>query len=924
MNKKFLYITITLLVTTHFLSSQIFKLDSLPNYDFVRYDLNKVFVTDSSTLGPVFDKIYKYEKTDSGKIKILHLGDSHIQAGYFTGSIRENLHKGLGCGTKERGFIFPYGLAHTNGPLNYGAKYTGDWTGAKCTSNNEEKNWGLAGIVASTKSDSSSLKIYSNNHTFDAHQFSKVKLYFEDNLDAFHTTLSSEDGLAREVIIDTNNCFLEWHFDHLVDTLFFNFCKDSAIHDAEFSIQGIELNNNLSGISYSETGVNGSKVESFLKCTDFTHQLKLYEPDLLVISLGTNNAYNLNFNDSVFHVYYDSLIHNIKSSVPNAKILLTTPSDGKRFRKTPLIENLKIRKSIMELAQKHNCAVWDLFNIMGGLGSINHWYNAHLTSSDFIHFNEKGYELQGQLFYTAFANSYNAHTQKLREYPTVVENGVNYKKWILNIFTFQKKQPLFFNHYLFWVFFCCIFIGYSFVYKNLKLRSVYLFLVSLFIYYKAGGFYFFLLITSTVIDYLIGKSIYTSKNLSKKKWLVALSVILNLLLLVFFKYSVFIINSINQFTGLQLEVFNIFSAIGNIFSNGAFNVNEIILPVGISFYTFQTISYSIDIYRGDVKPVKNIIDFGFFVSFFPQLVAGPIVRANEFIPQIYKKYTLTKFDFSKAFWLIVIGLFKKMVISDYLSVNFVDRVFESPLKYSGFENLLGIYSYSIQIFCDFSAYSDIAIGLALLLGFKLPENFNQPFLSTSVTDFWRRWHLTLSRWLRDYLYIPLGGNRKGKVRTLINLFLTMVIGGIWHGAGIKFIIWGAIHGFALCLEKVFGSFQNTKFKIIGWVLTFNFIAFTWIFFRSPSFESAQYMFHQILFNFQFEHIISYLANYKEIIAVLLTGYLIHFIPKRLKLKMWNYTDFNWWPSLGIICIIFVIIIYQFKVSGLQPFIYFQF
>lgn len=903
-------------------NAQFFKLDSLPQHDFIRYDLNKLSIHDSTTLGPVFDQIYNFEETDSGKVKILHIGDSHIQAGYFSGKTRECIHKGLGCGTRERGFVFPFGLAHTNGPINYGAKYTGDWKGFKSSSNFSESHWGMAGITAVTKDDSVTLKIYSNNHTFDAYQFNKIRLFLRDDDNAYYISAHTENGEARTQYIDSNNCYLEWNFKSLADTVYFSFCKDSINVDAELLIQGIELNNDLPGITYSEVGVNGAKVNSFLKGADLNGQLQIHQPDLIILSLGTNDAYNLNFNDSIFLHDYDSLITLIKQNLPEVSIILTSPGDGKRYRKTPLKENLVIRKSIMQLAKKHNCAVWDFFNVMGGLGSINHWYKEELTSSDFIHFNEKGYELQGLLFYSAFANAYNAHTQNRRVFPEVIDDGVNYKEWIWQLFTFQKNEPLFFNHYLFWVFFSVIFLGYSFLYKKQVLRSTYLFLVSLFFYYKAGGFYFLLLILSTVLDFLIGKSIYDSKSVTRKKWLVALSVTLNLSLLGFFKYSGFVIASINEITGLQLEVYNVFAAFGNLWQAGSFDIHQIILPVGISFYTFQTISYSVDIYRGDVQPVKNIIDFGFFVSFFPQLVAGPIVRANEFIPQIYQKYKLTYADFSKAFWLITIGLFKKMVVSDYLSVNFVDRVFESPLKYSGFENLLGVYGYAIQIYCDFSAYSDIAIGLGILMGFKLPKNFNQPYLSTSVTDFWRRWHLTLSRWLRDYLYIPLGGNRKGKARTFVNLFITMLLGGLWHGAGIQFIVWGALHGVMLGVEKALGNIKKVKF--LGWLFTFHFVGFCWIYFRAPTFTNAHYMIGQIFTDFDFSHITNYLVNYKAIIGIMLLGFGIHFFPTSWKEKIWDFTEFKWWPSLGIVSLLFVVIIYQFKVSGLQPFIYFQF
>lgn len=292
------------------------------------------------------------------------------------------------------------------------------------------------------------------------------------------------------------------------------------------------------------------------------------------------------------------------------------------------------------------------------------------------------------------------------------------------------------------------------------------------------------------------------------------SIFANLGLLGYFKYTHFMVNSINALWSLD------------------WSIEKIFLPAGISFFTFQTMSYSIDIYRKNIVPLtdkvkdigsffRQLADFSFFVSFFPQLVAGPIVRASEFIPQIREKLSLTQKDLSRAMLLISVGLFKKAVISDYISVNFVDRVFDTPTQYSGLENLLAVYGYAVQIYCDFSGYSDMAIGLALLMGFHLPENFNLPYRADSIRDFWRRWHISLSTWLKDYLYISLGGNRKGKIRTYINLMITMLLGGLWHGASWVFVIWGGLHGAALAIDRwmeSIGGLFAQKIVRIGFIL----------------------------------------------------------------------------------------------------------
>lgn len=913
------------------LKAQLLEAEKIPQYDFIRYDLNRLSVKDSTTLGCFFEKVWQFESRDSGKARIMHIGDSHIQAGYFTGKVRECIHKGLGCGTRERGFVFPFGLAHTNGPTNYAAQYSGNWNGFKSASNNTQSDWGIAGISASTKDDSTTLKIYSNNHTFDAYSFDKVRLFYKDKSDAFTVYLNADKADSIEVTKDDNGCFLSFDILGGTDTLYFTFRKDSNDLESTFLMQGIELLNDDPGITYSEVGVNGARVKSFLRCDDFTSQLATVHPDLVILSLGVNDAYNLNFDDSLFYSYYDSLINIIKATLPKANIILTTPGDGKRYRKTLLKENLLIRNKILRLAKSNNCAVWDFFKVMGGLGSVNNWFTSGLIAQDYLHFNENGYNLQGALFYKALSVSYNNYTAKRRVRPLIVKEGVDYYNFFIGMFTYNPKEPMFFSHYLFWVFFSFFFIIYAFVYKKLELRSFYLFVISLFFYFKAGGFYFSLLILSTLIDYFIGNKIFNSKRQVKRKSWLALSVSLNLLLLFFFKYSGFFTDSINALFGTGFKPYNVFAGIGNMFSSGRFEVAEIILPVGISFYTFQTISYSVDIFRKKVEPVKRIVDFAFYVSFFPQLVAGPIVRANEFIPQIYKPFKVTYKQISRACLLIIGGLFKKMVISDYISTNFVDRVFESPLKYSGFENLMGSYGYTIQIYCDFSAYSDIAIGLALLLGFKLPNNFNQPYLSSNITDFWRRWHISLSSWLKDYLYIPLGGNKKGKVRTYINLFLTMLLGGLWHGASLKFIIWGGLHGFALALHKIFkGLFPSRKSTLISsffsWLITFHFVVFCWVFFRAPNWEIITQVFTQIAYNFDFSHILSYLENpsYIIIFTVMGLGYLMHLIPDSVELGIENVFSNKWWPTLGFVAVLAVVLIYQFKSSEIQPFIYFQF
>ena len=407
-----------------------------------------------------------------------------------------------------------------------------------------------------------------------------------------------------------------------------------------------------------------------------------------------------------------------------------------------------------------------------------------------------------------------------------------------HIFGFNSESPLLFTQFYFWAFFAIVYAVFALIMEvgtqakgentRLHLRNIFLMAVSWFFYYKTSGLFLLILLFVTFSDWLIAKRIYANKARGERRekrraqlWL-ALSIVIDLGLLCYFKYAYFFTNVINNIFATEIAVFDLFAYVGNGFSDsGRFMVDRIILPVGISFYIFQVISYTVDVYRGHVKPVKNILDFGFYVSFFPQLVAGPIVRANEFIPQLYRPFRLSRRLFGLAVFWILNGLIKKIVLSDYLAVNLIDRVFENPLLFSGFENLFALFAYSLQVYADFSGYTDIAIGIAMLMGFYLPQNFDSPYKARNPQEFWRRWHMSLSRWLKSYLYIPLGGNRKILGREVkdkitagnFNSFITMLLGGLWHGASWNFVIWGALNGAGMIIYKVWVKI-NWNIKIL--------------------------------------------------------------------------------------------------------------
>ncbi|MCO6174108.1 MBOAT family protein [Flavobacterium sp. NRK F10] len=478
-------------------------------------------------------------------------------------------------------------------------------------------------------------------------------------------------------------------------------------------------------------------------------------------------------------------------------------------------------------------------------------------------------------------------------------------------FTFNPKAPLLFNSGLFLGMFLVFYFIYILSRKTHYFRITYVVLFSLFFYYKSSGHYFWLLIFSSVVDYSLSRLIFAESRQSYRKLYLVISLVINLGLLAYFKYTNFFIDNLNML------------------SDGHIAFANIVLPVGISFYTFQTLSYTIDVYRKELEPTKSFIDFLFFVSFFPQLVAGPIVRASDFIPQIYQKLNLTKEDFNKALFLIIGGLIKKAVISDYISVNFVDRVFDAPNSYTAFENLMASYGYAIQIYCDFSGYSDMAIGLALLMGFTLPLNFRTPYQSASITEFWRRWHISLSSWLRDYLYISMGGNRKGKFRTYFNLFMTMFLGGLWHGANWKFVFWGVLHGLALAVERYFGQFiklpKTIWIKSIQVVLTFHFVVFCWLFFRAKDFGTAFQIAENISkLQFNWEQWSTMILAYRNVFVLLAFGFIWHFLPEKwMQYNEQLFGKLPFWAKAILLGFVFWIV-YATAAEGTQPFIYFQF
>lgn len=482
---------------------------------------------------------------------------------------------------------------------------------------------------------------------------------------------------------------------------------------------------------------------------------------------------------------------------------------------------------------------------------------------------------------------------------------------------FQQTSPLLFNTGLFLLLFTA-FIGiYQLMRGSQTVKMIMVILFSLYFYYKSSAEYCFILLGVCIGDFVLGTIMGKCQKTWQKKIVLMINVVINVGMLIYFKYFNLLLSTISDFAGSH------------------FDPLDIILPAGISFFTFRSISYMVDIYRGSIQPCHNFLAYTFYLTFFPPLLAGPVVRAKDMLPQIEADPTATKAMVSEGLFLIIAGLIKKVVVADFISQNFVDRVFDNPSLYSGFENMMAVYGFTIQLYCDFSGYSDMAIGIALLLGYRFFDNFRSPFKSQSPTEFWRRWHISLSSWLRDYVYIPLGGNRKGKTRQNINLVTTMVVGGLWHGASWMYMIWGFWHGILLVLHKFLKKVfhlkkEESEKKTSRWrvaaniFITFNLVALGFMFFRAESMEKVGDMVRQIFTNFHISVAPQFIEGYLMIFLAILFGYAMHFAPSRWNNRLQS-TFHNSGPWLqAIILAIILLVIIQVRQSDIVPFIYLQY
>lgn len=896
------------------------------------------------------------------QVRMLFYGDSQLEGDRLTASLRRELRKeGGGTGPGLFSPLMPvmYTKSFVLRSSSNWIRYTLlDYRSGKLTGNNFAPMLSVCrftppGVRLNAMSYASVRITPVPGAEESVTKYDRLRLFYGNNYDTVLVTVRSGDSLIDFVMLQKGNGPMEYSLPlPSVKDLTVEFTGRNSPDIYAFSLESDN------GIIVDNIPVRGSAGLEFVMTDShgFKECFTMLKPDIIFLQFGLNVVRNVR---SEYHYYEEGLVRQIeylKKASGNVPVVLVGVTDmAERTDDTirPFRNIRAIRDAQKNAAARTGAIFWDAWESMGGPGSIVRWlnYSPPLSAKDLTHLSNEGADTIASRIYndllatrpvaetvndTAIAKQVTASSPGPGLSETAAGNAAPdslqqvKRKSLASLLGYHPQQTFIFTTTAFWIFFFVVMAGFALLRRKRAMCHTWLLMVSLYFYYRAGGLFIILLILTALLTYATGIMTGKAESRAGKKFWLIVNLVLLLGFLSYFKYTGFFFETINTFFKTSLVPHDIFSALSNKLFGTSFDVNTIVLPVGISFFTFQALSYSIDVYRGRMKPVENIVDFSFYLTYFPQLVAGPIVRASEFIPQMKGDYSVTRNEFGQGLFLILQGLIKKMLISDFISAGFIDRVFDAPSIYSGFENLVAVYGYGLQIYCDFSGYTDIAIGLAMLMGFRLPLNFNSPYKAVNVSDFWKRWHISLSRWLKDYLYIPLGGNRKGKIRTGINLMITMLLGGLWHGAALRFVVWGGMHGVALIINRLWhritgSSGRHTRIgRLAGILLTFNFVSFAWIFFRSSSLENAGIMLSQMFSSFSPGNYSVVLMAYMPVLVLIVSGYILHFLPVSIK-ESYRGLFIRLPLAVKFIAVIFVaVILYKVGTDVLQPFIYFRF
>lgn len=698
---------------------------------------------------------------------------------------------------------------------------------------------------------------------------------------------------------------------------------DYVIHGSGAVVFGVALESDSGVIvdNFSMRGTSGVSIPYVPEATlsDFA-TLRPY--DIILLQYGVN-AVPARATQQQCEWYMKQMsktIAHLRKTFPQAQIILaSTPDRGTRSGgqviTAPGIPMLVDHQR--KLAAKDSVAFFSLFDAMGGNGAMARLHEKGEAAADFIHITRTGgKELAGPVadylsgWIDGGSGKKQADSGELAGGSEKVEDE-NVKVDIRLPF-FNPSEPMLFTSGRFLIAMLLFALIYVILRSKHALRLAFVVLFSLYYYYACSGLCVLLLCLVTLADYLL------ARDGAGRKWALWTSVAMNMGLLVVFKYSTFFAGLL----GFQSHILPLTSGL-----------TTLTTLAGLSFFTFRSLSYAVDVYKGKCTPATSLLDYSFYLTFFPVLLAGPITRAKDFLPQVHRPLSVSSAMVSRGVFLIAVGLFKKAVISDYIGINFVDRVFDNATLFTGGEVLLAIYGYCFQIYCDFSGYSDIAIGIALLLGYHIPDNFRKPFLADSMSDFWRRWHISLSTWIRDYVYIPLGGNRHGRMRAWLNQMVAMTLCGLWHGASLTFVVWGAVHGLLVNLHKFFSQVvlrHDRHYHPTGWrravsvFVTFHVICATWVLFRAADMTVVGDIFTQLFTKFDVGVLSKVFVAYKEVFLLIALAVTCHFIPVRWQRRGVALLNKSGLIGCVLLLVVIIYLVIQVKASDIQPFIYFQF
>ena len=695
---------------------------------------------------------------------------------------------------------------------------------------------------------------------------------------------------------------------------------DYTIHGSGATVYGVALESD-SGIVVDNFSMRGTSGVSLPYVPAETLQdFARYRPyDLIILQYGVN-AIPPRATEEQCEWYMKRMkktLAHIRKCFPKSKILLvSTPDRGTKSNgvvtTAPGIPMLVRHQQ--ELAKQEGVPFFSLFDAMGGDGAMGKMLEKGEAAADLIHITrEGGKDLAGRVvaYLTPEADSteeaYNDAVQDST--PAIAENALQFKGFPGCLVSFIPTSPLLFNSSMFLLVMLFFTLVYVILRNRTYSRMAFVVLFSLYYYYKCSGLCVLLLVMVTVVDYFLSRK---GKGNKACLWI---SILMNIGILLYLKYADF-------FVGFFADRSSLISPFSSLFS-----------LAGISFFTFRSLSYSVDVYKGRCKPAESLLDYAFYLTFFPVLLAGPITRANQFLPQVRRQLSVSSTMFARGTFLIAVGLVKKAVISDYIGINFVDRVFDNPTLFTGGEVLFAIYGYCFQIYCDFSGYSDMAIGIALFLGFHIPDNFRKPFAADSMSDFWRRWHISLSTWIRDYIYIPLGGSRCGRLRAWVNQIVAMTLCGLWHGASLTFVIWGAVHGLLVCVHKFFSQVvlkHDRHYHPMGWrrwvavFFTFHLLCATWVLFRAADLATVGNLFYHLFAKFDVSLLPKILNAYRPVFLLIFFAVVMHFIPTRLQRRCVAMLSKTGLVGAVLLLVAVIYMVAQVKASDIVPFIYFQF